>query len=509
MSKQTKTTKPSMTTETKTTPRYNRKTLNLVVFGLIAVIALLSLTGPDDDDPSTEANDSEQIRATDLQIQAVNRISPDINLNWQSPEVHHWVNEAGARVYFVASEQLPMLDIRMIFNAGSARDEATPGVARLTNALLAAGTSTLNATEVAAGFERVGAQFGLGAYRDMALLRLRSLTELNQLMPALDLLANLVSSPLFPEDAVVRDKNQMLASIKHSLQQPGSIASKAFYQALFAQHPYAIPGEGSVESIPKIQPADLNKFHQQYYVTQNLTIALVGAISINQAKQIANRLTRDLPAGNAAAPLTESPSHTALKKHIEFDSNQTHILVGTTAIKRSNPDRVALMLGNEILGGGALTSLLGKEIRQKRGLSYSVNSRFIPMQSQGPFQISLQTRNDQTTEALTAIHQVLTQFIDQGPTQEQLADAKRQLIGHSLFGNASNAGIASQLGSVGFYQLPIESVFKTQGEIQAVTLEQIKTAFQHYLDPEQLVIITVGASTNDAAPEQPKDQPLK
>ncbi|MDF1643833.1 MAG: pitrilysin family protein [Pseudomonadales bacterium] len=493
MSKQTKTTKTSMATDTTTQPRYNRKTLNLVVFGLIAVIALLSLTGPNTDDPSTEANGPGQIAATE-------HISPDINLNWQSPEVHHWVNEAGARVYFVASEQLPMLDIRMIFNAGSARDDATPGIARLTNATLAAGTNTLNATEVAAGFEQVGAQFGLGAHRDMALLRLRSLSELNHLMPALDLLANLVSAPRFPEDAVVRDKNQMLANIKHSLQQPGSIASKAFYQALYPQHPYAIPGEGSVDSIPQIQPVDLKKFHQQYYVSQNLTIALVGAISLNQAKQIANRLTRDLPAGSAAAPLPEPPPGTALKKHIEFDSNQTHILVGTTAIKRDNPDRVALILGNEILGGGALTSLLGKEIRQKRGLSYSVNSQFIPMQSQGPFQISLQTRNDQTTEALTAIHQVLTQFIDHGPTQEQLADAKRQLIGYSLFGNASNAGIVSQLGSVGFYQLPIESVFKTEREIQAVTLEQIKTAFQHYLDPEQLVIITVGASTHEAIP---------
>lgn len=498
-----------MTTQIR--PRYNRKTLNMLVFGLIAVIALLSLTGPDSEDSGPERDDAEASVALNQRIQATQHISPDLDFNWQNPEVHHWVNEAGARVYFVASEQLPMLDIRMIFNAGSARDGSLPGVARLTNTLLAAGTQTLNATEVAAGFEQVGAQFGLGAYRDMALIRLRSLSDLNRLMPALDLLANVVSSPLFPGDAVERDKNRMLATIKHSQQQPGSVASKVFYQALFAEHPYAIRGEGSAQSIPQIQPANLREFHQRYYVGRNLTIALVGSISVNQAQQIADRLTRDLPPGVAPKPLPESPAGRALKKHVEFDSNQTHILIGTTAIKRGNPDHFALMLGNEILGGGTLTSLLGKEIRQKRGLSYSVNSYFVPMQSQGPFMISLQTRNDQTEQALAAIHRVLSQFVNQGPTEEQLANAKRQLIGHSLFSNASNAGIVAQLGSVGFYQLPIESVFKTQRQIQNVTVEHVKTAFQRYLDPEKLTIITVGVSGDDNPPAQsnslPRDQP--
>lgn len=490
-----------MTTQPPSTehkPRYNRKGLRLLVFVLIAVIALLSLTGSDE--PDSVKNDSKIAPSADPHINAIQHISPDIDLKWQSPEVHHWINQDGARVYFVASDQLPMLDIRMIFNAGSARDGKTPGIARLTNSLLAAGTSTRNATEVAAGFEQVGAQFGLGAYRDMAMIRLRSLSEFNQLMPALDLMANVVSSPAFPADAVERDKNKMLAGLQHQKQVPSSIARNAFYQALYGGHPYAIPGEGSIESIPGLQPSDLNRFHQLYYTNRNVAIALVGAISVNQAKQIADRLTRDLPDGAVSPPLPQSPAGKAQQQHIEFDSSQTHILIGTTAIKRDSPDHFALMVGNEILGGSALTSLLGKEIRQARGLSYSINSYFVPMQSEGPFQISLQTRNDQTEQALQAIHQVLTQFVERGPTAQQLADAKRQLIGHSLFANASNAGIVGQLGSVGFYGLPIESVFNTQQQIQSVTLEQVKSAFQHYLDPEELAIITVGASTEAPPP---------
>ena len=487
--------------------RFSRKTLNFLAFGLVSVIALLSLTGTESTENTQQESSAAQTAPPENAIRAIEQISPNIDLNWQSPEVHHWVNEAGARVYFVASPQLPMLDIRLIFNAGSARDATKPGIARLTNALLAAGTKQLNATEVAAGFEKVGAQFGLGAYRDMALIRLRSLPELNQLMPALDLLANIVSSPAFPADAITRDKNQMLAGIQHAQLQPGSIASKAFYQALFPDHPYGIAGAGTEDSIPLIKAVDLNKFHQQYYASQNLTIALVGAISLNQAKQIANRMTRDLPTGAAAAPLAKSPIGAPQRQHIEFESNQTHILMGTTAIRRDNPDRFALILGNEILGGGALTSLLGQEIRQKRGLSYSVSSHFIAMQSQGPFQISLQTRNDQTQQALDAILQVLSQFIEQGPTQQQLDDAKRQMAGHSLFGNASNAGIASQLGSVGFYRLPIESVFKNQLQVQQVTREQVKAAFQHYLDPKKLTIITVGSRKNAATDAPNSSQP--
>ena len=479
-------------TSTKATSRYNRKTLNMLVFGLIAVIALLSLTGQDTDDPDDPDSVQSAETGPQLTIQAIDNISPEINLDWENPEVHHWINEAGARVYLVTNREMPMLDIRMIFNAGSARDADTPGVAKLTNALLAAGTETVDATEVASGFEQVGAQFGLGAYRDMALIRLRSLAELNKLTAGLELLANVVSAPAFPKDAVTRNKNQMLASITHSKQQPGSIASKAFYKALFTGHPYSIRGGGTAESIPLIQPGNLSAFHKQHYVSQNLTIALVGAISVNQAKQIADRLTRDLPTGAPATPLPDSPSTAAIREHIEFDSNQTHILIGATAIKRGDPDHIPLMLGNEILGGGALTSLLGQEIRQKRGLSYSVNSHFMPMQTQGPFQIGLQTRNDQTEQALAAIDQVLSQFIEQGPTPQQLADAKRQLIGHSLFSNASNAGIAGQLGSVGFYQLPIDSVFKTQHKIQQVTVEQVKDAFQRHLNPVELSIITVG-----------------
>jgi len=415
-----------------------------------------------------------------------------ISIAHAGPEIQHWQTSNGARVYYVPAPALPMVDIRIIFDAAGARDNI-PGVALMTNGLLEEGTGEMDADAIADAFASVGAQFGASSHRDMSVINLRSLTQTELLNKAVNTATQLITKPSFPDESLDRERKRMLIALQGKKQSPGAITNEAFFTALYGDHPYANEATGTEESVQQITRQHLIEHHQRYYVGRNAIIAIVGAVDRQQAEQLANTLLGKLPAGEAAKPVPEVASlkQAELVKKA-FPSSQTHLLVGQPAIKRGDKDRFALVVGNHILGGSGLVSRLSEEIREKRGLSYSTYSAFSPMRQRGPFRLGLQTRNDQADEALKILMQTLEEFMVNGPTEAELESAKNNIIGSFALNLDSNSKIVENIAMIGFYQLPLDYLDTYTTKVETITIEQIKDAFKRHVQTDKMVTVMVG-----------------
>ncbi len=476
--------------------RYGLLGLGLILLvGLLTFIATRTAQAPTTDAPASTQLES----LAALEGQAPSKRTLDIQ-RWQTAE--------GARVLFVEARQLPMFDLRLTFAAGSSHDDV-PGLATLTNAMLNEGVAGKDVTAIAEGFESLGAEFGNGAYRDMAIASLRSLSAPAQREPALKLFEQVVGQPTFPADALARIQNQLLAGFEYQKQNPGKLATLQLFERLYGKHPYAHPSEGTEQSIPGISVAQLQAFHQKAYAAGNVVIALVGDLSRSEAEAIAAEVSAALPKGPALPRIAQPEEPKAGPSHIEFPSNQTHLLLAQLGVDRRAPDYAALMLGNQILGGGGFGTRLMEEVREKRGLTYGVYSGFSAMQARGPFMINLQTRAELSEGTLKLVQDILRDYLANGPTQKELDDAKREMVGSFPLTTASNADIVGQLGSMGFYDLPLTYLDDFMSEVQGLTVEQVKAAMARHLDVDKLVIVTAGPSVAQKPLPPPTDKPAE
>lgn len=415
-----------------------------------------------------------------------------------TPKIEHWTLKNGARVYFVESRDLPMVALNVVFDAGSAREPPDRnGLSMLADHLLNQGTEKLNANQIAERFEGLGAEYGAGSDRDMATVSLRSLSDRKLLDPALAVLAQLIAAPTYPAESLERERARALLELKQAMESPDEVANKAFFAQLYKNHPYALPPEGSESGLKAVTREDLVRFHDRYYVGRNVVFALIGDISRHQAQQIAERVVGHLPAGEAAPPLPKVEDVVPAKgaeRVIAHPSTQSHILIGEVGMRRNDPDFYPLYLGNFILGGSGLVARLSEEIREKRGLSYSVYSYFIPLREPGPFMLGFQTKNSQRGEALAVARRTLAEFTAKGPTAEELAAAKKNIGGGFPLRFDSNRKIAEYLTVIGFYGLPLTYLDDFIPKIEAVTADQIRDAFRRRVHPEHMVTVIVGGS---------------
>ncbi len=419
-----------------------------------------------------------------------------ITLNLQAaPQIQHWVTANGARVYFVPAPELPMVDIRVLFDAGSARDPATRGVALMTNGLLTEGAGGRSSDEIAAHFEGLGARLGNNALRDMAWVSLRSLSDPRYLQPALRVLSDILARPDFRAEDFERERQRLLVGLKAKEQNPGQVADEAFYKAIYGDHPYAHPTAGDLDSAQAMSIKQLRQFHGRYYVGNNAVIALVGAISRDQAEQIAAQVVGDLPTGEAAPPLPEvEPLTEARTVRIPHPSKQSHILMGQPGMRRGDEDYFPLYVANHSLGGSGLVSRLAGTIREEHGLAYSVYSYFRPMRAKGPYQLGLQTANHQVDQALSLLRQELKQFVREGPEAHELEASQLNITGGFPLKLDGNSKIIGYLGMIGFYQLPLDYLDRFNERVMALSLEQLRETFQRRVDPERMVTVIVGGS---------------
>ncbi len=409
--------------------------------------------------------------------------------------IQHWQTAQGSQVYYVHTEGLPMVDIQVVFDAGSVREANQWGVAALTADLLESGAGQWQANAIAERFERVGAIFSSGSSIDTASVSLRTLTDKPLFESAIDTLRVLISQPRFDDADFQREKNRSLAGLKQQQESPAEMASLAFYEALYGSHPYGHPSSGTLATVAALNVNDVRAFYRSHYVAANAMVVIVGDLTKQQAEQTAITLVKDLPIGKAQPPVPEVtlPAQ-ARSQHIDFPSTQTHVLVGIPGTYRNDPDYFDLYVGNHILGGGGLVSKLFDEVREKRGLAYSASSTFIPMLKPGPFIASLQTRNDQTTQALQVLQDTLTHYINNGPTEAELQAAKKNIIGGFAMRFDTNKELANYVAMIGFYHLPLDYLDNFQQKISQVTVTSITRAFKQHVPVNQLQTITVGKS---------------
>ncbi len=414
-------------------------------------------------------------------------------IGWANVNIQHWQTSQGSRVYFVQTPSLPMVDLRVTFDAGSARDGGQFGLAALTSALLDTGAGDWNADEIANRFEAVGAIFSSGVSEDMAWLSLRSLTEKALFDDAITTFQTILTQPRFNQDDFQREKSRTLAGLKHREESPGALAGIAFQKALYHDHPYAHPEEGMLDTVSAFQASDLTTFYKKYYVSANAIVVIVGDLQLRQAEQLAEKLMAGLPVGEKPAeiPPVGLPAKAA-SQHIAFPSSQTHVLSGMPGVHRKDPDYFTLYVGNYILGGGSLVSKLFDEVREKRGLAYSASSQFVPLYREGPFIMSLQTRNDQTGQAIAVMNATLNDFIKNGPTEAELLAAKKNITGGFALRTDNNSKVTEYVTMIGFYQQPLDYLDQFPAKVDAVTVENIKDAFQRRIRPEWLQTISVG-----------------
>ena len=408
------------------------------------------------------------------------------------PTIQSWTTSKGAKVVFVQADALPMLDVRVVFDAGSARDGELPGLAAFTNGMLTEGAGEWDAGALAARVEDRGIRLGSGSLRDMAWVSVRTLSEPETRDVAIDTLAKVLAAPRFDKDAIERVRQQMLIGLRKVEQSPSSMASRRFFRTLYDDHPYAHPSEGTVESLQAISKSLLRNFHHQHYVAANAVIAMVGAVDRATAEEIAETATAGLQRGQNAPALPDVPPVKGGELRQSFPSSQTHIYLGQSGVARHDPDYFPLFVGNHVLGGSSLVSILGEEVRNKRGLSYSVYSFFSPMRARGPFLMVAQTKNAQAGKALEVMQNTLRQFIDDGPTEEQLEASKRNIIGGFPLKIANNGKIVEYISMIGFYGLPLDWLETLTDKVAAVTTQQVREAFRRRIDPANSIAVVVG-----------------
>ena len=407
-------------------------------------------------------------------------------------KIEHWTAPTGAKVYFIETRVLPILDVQIDFAGGGAFvPAAKAGIAGLTRGLLEAGAADMDEEKIAGRLVDIGARLGGGADSDRASVSLRTLTTQPEREAALDLMRTVLSAPTFPQAVLEREKGRTIASIREAETRPDAIAGKRFAAAIYPDHPYGV--SPTVDSVSAITRDDLVDFHRQHYGARGAIVSIIGDVSRAGAEAIAQRLTEALPPGGAelVPPPVKKPQRTMLR--IPHPAAQSHVHVGLPAIRRSDPDYFPLLVGNYTLGGGGFVSRLMKEVREKRGYAYSVHSYFAPRKLEGPFEIGLQTKREQVDAALKVVDEVLTEYMAKGPTPQELAAAKKNMVDGLALRMDSNAKLLGYLSAIGFYGLPLTYLDDFPARVKAVTVEQVKAAFARHVKPENLVTVVVAA----------------
>jgi len=414
--------------------------------------------------------------------------------------IQHWTQPSGAGVWLVESPTVPMVDVRIDFDAGGRRDPAAQaGLTAASVGLMSKGVRAngsdpaLDENALGEAWADLGASFGGSDGGDRVSFSLRSLTYPDLLARAAALAARQLAEPAYPAAVWTRERERTVAALREANTRPATIAGRTFNQAVFGSHPYG--NDTNEQTLARISVADMQAWHARYLKPCRARVSIVGAVTRAQADALVTQLLARLPAGacDALPPVAEvQPLSAAVEKHIPFDSAQAHVLIGQPGFKRDDPDFFTLTVGNYILGGGGFVSRLTEEVREKRGLSYSVYSYFNPGLHAGAFTIGLQTRPDQAAQAVQVAREVLRRFVADGPTPAELKAAKDNLVGGFALRIDNNRKLLDNVANIAAYNLPLDYLDTWTQQVAQVTVADIRAAFARKLQPERMVTVVVG-----------------
>ena len=414
--------------------------------------------------------------------------------------IQHWTQPSGAGVWLVESPTVPMVDVRIEFDAGGRRDPAAQaGLAGVSTGMMSKGIRPvgreqgLDENALGEAWADLGASFGGMDAGDRVSFSLRSLTYPDLLARAAALAARQLAEPAYPPEVWTRERERMVAALREANTRPATLAGRAFKQAVYGSHPYG--HDTDEQTLARIGVADMQAWHAKYLRTCRAKVSIVGAVTRTQADALATQLLARLPTGpcEALPPVVEvQPLEVAVEQHIPFDSAQAHVFIGQPGFRRDDPDFFALTVGNYILGGGGFVSRLTNEVREKRGLSYSVYSYFNPGVHAGAFTVGLQTRPDQAAQAVQVVRDVLQRFVAAGPTEAELKAARDNLVGGFAIRIDNNRKLLDNVANIAAFGLPLDYLDTWTQQVAKVTVADIRAAFARKLQPERMVTVVVG-----------------
>ncbi|HEV8715154.1 MAG TPA: pitrilysin family protein [Candidatus Binatia bacterium] len=417
------------------------------------------------------------------------------------------VLDNGATLLVAERPGIPMVVMNILFKTGAVADpDSKAGLANLTASLLTRGTKKHTTQSLAEALDFLGASLNVDADYETTTVSLTTLTK--NLEPAFALVSEVVLSPTFPLAELERTRKEIEGGLQSYEEDPGWVAQKAFLAKLYPHHPYGRLVEGQPATLATLTQADVRKFHQTYYRPNNAIIALAGEITQEQAVDLLHRhFAGWQPADIPSLTWPDSQPPSAERVTLDKKVSQANVVLGHSGIARSNPDYYAVQLMNYILGGGGFGSRLMDKIREELALVYNVGSSFSARKHPGPFTIGLQTKNTTATQALDESLKVVRRFIEQGPTEAELAAAKAYYINSFPLRLVSNRDVGALLPVLEFYELGLDYPDRYADLIGQVTLEQVQKAARTYLHPDQFLQVVVAdlkqAGLDHAQPQQP------
>jgi len=395
----------------------------------------------------------------------------------------------GITAWLVEDHTVPIIAIRFVFDGGSTQDPAgKEGLVNLMTGLFDEGAGDLDSEAFQIKLDDVGAEMGFEAGRDGTYGSMRTLAERKD--AAFDLLRLAVTKPRFDQAPIDRIRSQILSGIIAGENDPGTIAQTKWAEAIYGTHPYSRSDEGTKQSLAAITPDDLKAFHKANFARDGLHVAVVGDIDAGTLKQKLDALFGDLPEKQTLNPVADIEPKLGQQLEVNYDLPQTSLQLAYPGVKRDAPDFFASVLMNEILGGGTFTSRLFEEVREKRGLAYSVSSNLIDQKHAESLLVTTATRSDRAAETLGVVREVVKRMAEVGPTEEELEATKKYMVGAYAINNLdSSSAIAATLVELQLDKLGIDYMQRRGALINGVTLDQVKAAAKKLLSTEPAIMV--------------------
>ena len=406
-------------------------------------------------------------------------------------EIQQVTSPGGIKALLVEDYTVPLVALSFAFKGGSSQDApGKEGTAKLLTTMLDEGAGDIDSEAFLERLDDLGVKYRFRASADDftgSVLTLRSTVD-----ETFDLIGTALALPRFDPEPLSRMKTAAIVALKRKEAEPGTLADKAFRKAIFGDHPYGRPGDGTLETVPAITREDVADYHRRTFAQDNLLVGVVGAISVEELGKQLDLLFGDLPVKAELREVPEAEIETGKRIHVDLDVPQTSISFALPGIKRDDPDFFAAYLMNYVLGGGSFNSRLYDEVREKRGLAYSVYSYLATRDRAGFFGAGSATRADRADQTVEIIRREIERMAKEGPTAAELEAAKKYISGTYAISNLDTSQkIASVLVAIQDADLGLDYIDRRKDLIEAVTVDDVKRMARELLSGDP-TIITVG-----------------
>jgi zinc protease len=413
-------------------------------------------------------------------------------------KIQRLVSPGGIEAWFVQDATVPLIAMEYSFGGGATQDPpGKPGVGNMVADLLDEGSGDLDSKTYHERLERRAIELSFSSTRDNLRGSLRMLKDNKD--EAFDLLRMALTSPHFESADVERIRTQVLSGLRRDTTNPSALASRKFLEVAFGDHPYGRTATGTLDSVPKIEIADLKDYVARVLAKDGLRIAVVGDVDPDTLGKLLDKAFGALPAKAKLTPVADvAAAKPPQRAFIPLDVPQTVVTFGGPGIRRNEPDFMPGYVVNHILGGGGLSSRLYREVREKRGLAYSVYESLLWMDHSAVFVGNTGTRADRAGETVDAVEKEIRRIAEEGPTQKELEDAKSYLKGSQMLALDTSSKLAQALLQYQLDKLPIDYIEKRNALVDAVTLDDAKKAAKR-LWGQGLLTVIVGRAPQAAA----------